>query len=163
MKNSWGSFISAISKPPWITSQWNYVLYLRFGLPFKMATSRSDFAKSSDLFGINKFKEFQVDVLNKILEILLTPVKWHRGGKCYFSAWDWNPRPLVHKSAALQASRATCHRPCPSRTSIYFLSLVRKSLYAVIEIEKYFIVTCDFIGRRLVSPASCIFMKTRFC
>ena len=31
------------------------------------------------------------------------------------------------------------------------------------EIEEYFIVTCDFIGRRLVSPASCLFMKTRFC
>jgi len=35
----------------------------------------SDFAKASDLFGINKFKEFQVDVLNKLLESLLTPVK----------------------------------------------------------------------------------------
>jgi len=34
----------------------------------------SDFAKVSDLFGINKFVEFQVDVLNK-LELFLTPVK----------------------------------------------------------------------------------------
>ena len=42
----------------------------------------SDFAKASDLFGINKFEEFQVDVLNKLLELLLTPVKWHWGGKC---------------------------------------------------------------------------------
>jgi len=42
-----------------------------------MATSISDFAKASDLFGINKFKEFQVDVLNKLLELdlLLTPIK----------------------------------------------------------------------------------------
>jgi len=39
-----------------------------------MATSVSDFAKASDLFGIN-MKEFQVDVLNKLLELLLTPVK----------------------------------------------------------------------------------------
>jgi len=31
------------------------------------------------------------------------------------------------------------------------------------EIEEYFIVTCDFVGRRLVSPASCMFMKTRIC
>jgi len=30
------------------------------------------------------------------------------------------------------------------------------------EIEEYFIVTCDFIGGRLVSPASCIFMKRDF-
>jgi len=29
-------------------------------------------------------------------------------------------------------------------------------------IKEYLIVTCDFIGRRLVFPASCIFMKTRF-
>jgi len=65
----------------------NYVLYLRFGLLFKMATSMSDFGKASDLFGINKFEE----------------------------------------------------------------------------IEEYFIVTCDFIGGILVSPASCIFIKTRFC
>ena len=35
----------------------------------------SDFAKVSDLFGINKFVEFQVDVLNKSLELFLTPVK----------------------------------------------------------------------------------------
>jgi len=33
-----------------------------------MATSMSDFAKSSDLFGINKFEEFQVHVVNKLLE-----------------------------------------------------------------------------------------------
>jgi len=30
-----------------------------------MATSMSDFAKAGDLFGINMFEEFQVDVLNK--------------------------------------------------------------------------------------------------
>jgi len=42
----------------------------------------SDFAKASDLFGINKFEEFQVDGLNKLLELLLTPVKCHWGGKC---------------------------------------------------------------------------------
>jgi len=35
----------------------------------------SDFAKASDLFGMNNFEEFQVDVLNKLLELLLTPVK----------------------------------------------------------------------------------------
>jgi len=35
----------------------------------------SDFAKASDLFSINNFEEFQVDVLNKLLELLLTPVK----------------------------------------------------------------------------------------
>jgi len=40
----------------------------------------SDFAKASDFIGINKFEVFQVDVLNKLLELLLTPVKW--GGKC---------------------------------------------------------------------------------
>jgi len=45
----------------------------------------------------------------------------------------------------------------------WFLFRVRKYQYDVIEIEEYFIVTCDFIGRRLVSPASCTFMKTRFC
>jgi len=27
-------------------------------------------------------------------------------------------------------------------------------------IEEYLIVTCDFIGRRVVAPALCIFMKT---
>jgi len=36
-----------------------------------------DFAKASELFGINKFEEFQVDVLNNFLELLLT-----LGGKC---------------------------------------------------------------------------------
>ena len=50
-------------------------LYVRFGLPFKMATSMSDFAKTSDLFCIDKFEEIQVDVLNKLLELLPTPVK----------------------------------------------------------------------------------------
>ena len=39
------------------------------------STSISDFARASDLFGINQFEEFQVDVLNKLLELLLTPVK----------------------------------------------------------------------------------------
>jgi len=38
-----------------------------------MATSMSDFA--NNLFGIKKFEEFQIDVLNKLLELLLTPVK----------------------------------------------------------------------------------------
>ena len=33
------------------------------------------FAKASDIFGIKKFAEFQVDVLNKLLELLQTPVK----------------------------------------------------------------------------------------
>ena len=49
--------------------------YLRFGLPFKLATPRSDFATAKDLFCINKFEKFQVDVLNKLIELLLTPVK----------------------------------------------------------------------------------------
>ena len=40
-----------------------------------MATSMSDIAKASDLLGINKFEEFYVDVLNKLYEFLLTPVK----------------------------------------------------------------------------------------
>ena len=31
--------------------------------------------KASGLFGINKCDEFHVDVLNKIFELLLTPVK----------------------------------------------------------------------------------------
>ena len=30
-------------------------------------------------------------------------------------------------------------------------------------LKSILIVTCDFIGRRLVSPTSCIFMKTRVC
>jgi len=37
----------------------------------------SDYAKASSFFGINKFEEFQVDVLNTLLELLLTPVKCH--------------------------------------------------------------------------------------
>jgi len=40
-----------------------------------MANSMSDFAKASDLFGINTFEEFYVDVLNKLLKLLLTQVK----------------------------------------------------------------------------------------
>jgi len=36
-----------------------------------MATM-SEIAKASELFGINKFEELQVDVLNKLLELLLT-------------------------------------------------------------------------------------------
>jgi len=40
-----------------------------------MATSMSDFAKASDLFGFYKFEDFQVDVLNIFLQLLLTPVK----------------------------------------------------------------------------------------
>jgi len=39
-----------------------------------MATSMSDFAKASDLSAINNFDEFHVDVLNKLLKLLLTPV-----------------------------------------------------------------------------------------
>jgi len=46
------------------------------------AASMSDFAKARDLSGITKFQGFQVDVLNKLLELLLTPVKGHWGGKC---------------------------------------------------------------------------------
>jgi len=42
-----------------------------------MATSMSDDAKASEFFSINKFEEFQVDVLNILLELLLTPVKCH--------------------------------------------------------------------------------------
>ena len=38
-----------------------------------------------------------------------------------------------------------------------------KSQYDVIVIEEYLIVTCNFIERKLVSLASCIFMKIRFC
>jgi len=38
----------------------------------------------------------------------------------------------------------------------WFLFLVRKSQYDIIEIEQYFIVTCNFNRRRLVSPASYI-------
>jgi len=105
MNNSWGSFIGAIRKPPWITNQWNYLLYLRFGLPFKMATSMSDFAKVSDLFGINKFKEFQVDVLNKLLELLLTPVVT-LGRKVLVPGGDLNQRPSVHRSPALPTDLA---------------------------------------------------------
>jgi len=41
-----------------------------------------DFAKASDLFDIIKFEEFHVDVLNTLLELLLTPVKWYWVGKC---------------------------------------------------------------------------------
>jgi len=59
-----------------------------------------------------------------------------------------------------RTSRATGHGPCPSRTSLHLLFLVRQSLYDVIQIKKYFIATCDFIGRILVSTASCIIMKT---
>jgi len=40
-----------------------------------MATFMSDLAKASNLFGIHKFEEFQVDVLNKLFEFLLTPEK----------------------------------------------------------------------------------------
>jgi len=82
MNNSWGSFIGGIRKPLCITSQWNFVLYLRFGLPFRMATSLCNFAKASDLFGINKFEEFHVDVLKKLFNLLLKPVKWHWGENC---------------------------------------------------------------------------------
>ena len=34
----------------------------------------SDFAIASDLFGFNMFEELQVDVLNNLLELFLTPV-----------------------------------------------------------------------------------------
>ena len=63
------------------------------------------------------------------------------------------------RCSTIWASRATGHGPCPIRTSLHFLFSVRKSLYDVIEIEEYFIVPCDFIRRRLVSLASCIFMN----
>ena len=42
----------------------------------------SDIAKESDLFGINKFEELQVDVFKKLLELLLTPVMRHWGENC---------------------------------------------------------------------------------
>jgi len=34
-RHEWGCFIGSSRKPQWITSQWKYVSYLRFGLPFK--------------------------------------------------------------------------------------------------------------------------------
>jgi len=45
--------------------------------------------------------------------------------------------------------------------SVTILSETMK--YEVVAIEEYFIITCDFIGRRFVSPASYIFLKTKFC
>jgi len=39
-------------------------------------------------------------------ELLLTPVKWHWGGKYKFLAWDSNPRPSVHWPAALPTELA---------------------------------------------------------
>ena len=45
MNNSRVSFISSTRKPPSITSQWNYILYLRFGLPFKTCTLFSILSK----------------------------------------------------------------------------------------------------------------------
>jgi len=58
-----------------------------------MATSMSEFAKASDFFGINKFEEFQVDVLNKIFELLMTPVKWHWNEIVTFRRWTWTQDP----------------------------------------------------------------------
>jgi len=47
------------------------------------------------------------------------------------------------------------------------ISIISKKIpvchWRQIVIEEYLIVACNFIGRRLVSPVSCIFMKTRFC
>ena len=137
MNNSWGSFIGGIRKPLCITSQWNYVLYLRFSLPFKKATSMSDFAKASELFGINKFEDTNKVTLGRKLLIPgvgLEPTTLGTPVRC---STNW-------------AIRTTGHGPFPSRTLLHFLLLVRKSLYDVIEVEEYFIVTCDFTGRRLV-------------
>ena len=50
-----------------------------------------------------------------------------------------------------------------SKCALVSIWKVRKSQYDVIAIEEYLIVTCNFIGRRLVSLASWIFMKTIFC
>ena len=40
-----------------------------------MATFMSDFVKAVIYSALIKFEEFRVDVFNKILELLLTPVK----------------------------------------------------------------------------------------
>ena len=84
-----------------------------------MATSMSDCAKASDLFGINKFEEFQIDVFNKLLELLLTTVKWQ------VLVPGVGLEPTTHgtpvRCSTNWASRATGHRPCPSRTSLHFL------------------------------------------
>ena len=76
--------------------------------------------------------------------------KWHWRGNCYFLAWDLNPRHSVHWSAALP----TVNGSCSSRTSLHILFLVKQSLDDLIEVDEYFIVTCDFIGRRLVMHIS---------
>ena len=67
-----------------------------------MATFTSDFAEASDLFGINKFEEFQVDVLNKLLELLLTPVKcnWEENVSSRWGTRTHDPRytgPLLYQ------------------------------------------------------------------
>ena len=49
-----------------------FISKVRFTI--QMLTSMSDFATASDLFGINNFEEFNVDVLNKLFELLLTQV-----------------------------------------------------------------------------------------
>jgi len=126
MNNSWGSFIGGIRKPLCITSQWNYVLYLRFGLPFKMATSMCDFAKASNLFSINKFVGFQVDVLNKLLQVLKVTL----GRKVLVTGLRLKPTTLFTpvRCSTNWASRATGHSPCPNRTSLHFLFLVHKKI-----------------------------------
>jgi len=86
-----------------------------------MATSMSDFAKAGDLFGINKFEDTsKVSLGRKLLVpgVGLEPMTLST---------------LVRCSTNL-ASRATGHGPCPSRTLLHFLFLVRKYLYDVIEI-----------------------------
>ena len=120
----------------------------------------NEFAKASDLFSINKFEEFQVDVLNKFIRFTSDTSKVTLRRKVLAPGVGLEPTTLgtTVRCSIYWASRATGDGPCPSRTSLHFLFLVRKSLYDVIEIEEYFIVTYDFIERRLASPASCIFM-----
>ena len=51
----------------------------------------SDCATASDLFGINKFKEFQVGVLNNFLKLLLTQLKSYMGRKVLVSGVGLEP------------------------------------------------------------------------
>jgi len=74
-----------------------------------MATSMSN------LFGINKFDEFQVDVLNKLLELLLTS-KETMGKKVLVLGLGLEPTTLRTpvRCSTNWASRASCyHRPTP--------------------------------------------------
>ena len=105
MNNKWGSFIGSSRKPLRKTSQWNYVLYLYFGLPFKTCALVSILSKNIPIWSLCYWRVFSCYMRfhlkkiglpclmhiheNEILPVKLSTVRMECNGRKYCSCRRW--------------------------------------------------------------------------